>query len=117
MANRHHENRAAILRCPGGRVDDGKIPIYACFLKIGLVPPFSDFFAEVMKAYGFYLVQIHPNALLVLAAFVHFFERFVGVMPSVALFRHYFTPRVDKKPRIVGGITFRLRDNLSKKYL
>ena len=38
-----------------------------------------------MKVYGFHLIQIHPNALLALAAFAHLCEGFIGVMPSVAL--------------------------------
>jgi hypothetical protein len=53
------------------------MPIYVCFLRMWLVPPFSHFFLEVMKSDGFLLTQIHPNAMLVLAAFAHFCEAFV----------------------------------------
>ena len=35
------------------------------------------------------MLHLHPNAVLILATFAYACEAFVGVMPSVALFRHW----------------------------
>ena len=47
----------------------------------------------VLEAFGLRMLLLHPNAVLILATFAHTCEAFVGVMPSVALFRHYFMSR------------------------
>ena len=97
---------------------DGDVPTFTCFLKMGLVPPLSEFFVATMETYGLHLTQLHPNALLTLSIFAHLCEGFVGVMPSVALFRHFFIPRIEtKKPPISGGVTFRLRNGLSGEFI
>ena len=56
----------------------------------GLVPPFSDFFYVVLSHYGLHALHLHPNSVLLLSIFAFYCEAFVGVMPSVALFRHFF---------------------------
>ena len=38
-------------------------------------------------------------------------------MPSVSLFRHFFTPRIDVKKVISGGVTFRLRNGLTREFI
>lgn len=43
-----------------------------------------------MAAYQLKVAQLHPTSLFLLAVFQFLCEGFVGVMPSVALFRHYF---------------------------
>ena len=60
---------------------------------MGLLPPFSDFFIAVLEAFGLHMLRLHPNAVLILATFAYACEAFVGVVPSMALFRHYFMPR------------------------
>ena len=77
------------------------VPIFKCFIRAGLVPPRSLFLSVVLEEYGLCLAQLHPNAVLTLAIFQHLCEAFVGVMTSVALFRHFFTPRVE-----TGGLIF-----------
>ena len=73
-----------------------QIPIIDSFTLMGLVPPFSDFFMEILRAYGLKLLHLTPNVILDLVVFAYACEAFVGVMPSVALFRHYFYPRIGK---------------------
>ena len=70
----------------------GDAQIFACFVVAGLVPPMSFFFHAVLVAYGLHVTHIHPNAMLTLAMFQHCCEAFVGIKPSVALFRHFFRP-------------------------
>ncbi|KAM0931589.1 hypothetical protein ACQ4PT_000242 [Festuca glaucescens] len=70
-----------------------------------------------MAAYGIYMAQLHPRAVVTLVAFQHLCESFVGVMPSVALFRHYFVPRVVDAMALAEGVDFSLRDEVASKYL
>ena len=84
--------------------------IFSCFIVAGLVPPMSLFFHAVLAAYGLHVSHIHPNAMLTLAMFQHCCEAFVGIKPSVALFRHFFRPRVEEG-RVSGSLTFTCRSS------
>ena len=68
--------------------------VFTCFLVAGLVPPMSAFSVAVLAEYGLLLAHLHPNAILTLAMFQYLCECFVGIDPHVALFRHYYYPRV-----------------------
>lgn len=68
----------------------GQIVTFAAFVVAGLIPPFSEFFMDVLMKYGVRMAQLSPNALLTLATFSHLCEAFVGVMPSVCVFRRLF---------------------------
>ena len=83
-----------------------QIPIFDIFMRMGLVPPFSDFFLEVLRTYELTLLHLTPSAILDLSVFAYTYEAFVGVTPSVALFRHFFYPRVGKEGWLGGGVTF-----------
>ena len=85
-------------RCPKG------YPFFPLFFYCGLCPPFSDFFCNIMNTYGLHLLDFTPNAVLTMAVFAHLCENFVGIHPNVALFRHYFMPRVKKGVPLSGGI-------------
>ena len=71
---------------------DGEVVTFHDFSVMGLLPPFSDFFMVVLEAFGLHMLHLHPNAVQTLATFAYTCEAFVGVMPSVALFRHFFMP-------------------------
>jgi hypothetical protein len=60
----------------------------------GLVPPFSHFFYAVRNHYGLHALHPHPNSILLLLIFAFYCKAFVGVMPSVAMFRHFFYLRI-----------------------
>ena len=59
-----------------------------------MVPPFSDFFYEVLEHYGLLAFHLHPNSILLLSIFAYYCEAYLGAMPSVALLRHFFSLRV-----------------------
>jgi hypothetical protein len=84
--------------------------IFSCFLMAGVVPPFSSFLCAVLEEYGLLLWQLHPHSLLALAIFQFLYEAFVGVHPSVALFRYYYNVRMESRGAMSGGFTFRLYD-------
>ena len=59
-------------------------------IAVGLVPPFSDFFFEVLDHFGLQALHLHPNSVLLLSIFAYYCEAYLGVMPFVALLRHFF---------------------------
>ena len=59
-----------------------------------------------MNTYGLRLLDFTPNAVLTMSVFAHLCENFVGVHPNVALFRHYFMPRVERGEPLSGGIAW-----------
>ncbi|KAE8803346.1 hypothetical protein D1007_20789 [Hordeum vulgare] len=62
-------------------------PEYLC----RLVPLFSDFFYAILSHYHIQSLHLQPNSVLLMAIFAFYCEAFVGVRPSVALFRHFIT--------------------------
>ena len=65
-------------------------PFFMTSIAAGLVPPFSDFFYEVLGHYGLQALHLHPNSILLLSIFAYYCEAYLGVMPSVALLCHLF---------------------------
>ena len=45
---------------------------------------------EILACYQICILYLHPNAILTLAIFAYFCEAYLGVMPSVALFRSFY---------------------------
>ena len=55
VAGRGNEHGATVLKPVSAQPSEGNVPIFACFLKMGLVPPLSDFLIAVMESYGLHL--------------------------------------------------------------
>ena len=70
-----------------------------------------------MNTYGFRLLDFTPNAVLTMAVFAHLCENFVGVHPNVALFRHFFMPRVERGEPLSVGIAWISRVGKKEAYL
>ena len=77
---------------PSAAREPNQIPIFGIFMRMGLVPPFSDFFLAILEAYGLKLMNLTPSANLDLTLFAYAYEAFVGVEPSMALLCHFFYP-------------------------
>ena len=91
---------------PADFAKDGpnRYPFFVDFFSCGLCSPFSDFFNDVMHTYGFHLLDLTLNAVVCMALFAHLCEGFAGGLPSTALFRHYFCPRLQPGGAISGSI-------------
>ena len=74
----------------------GEVVTFHDFSVMGLLPPFLDFFLAILEAFAVHMLHLHPNAVMILASFAYACKAFVGVMPSVALSRHYFVPQLGK---------------------
>jgi hypothetical protein len=69
-----------------------------------------------LEAHAIHLVHFVPNAVVTLTIFAHACEMFVGVQPSVELFRYFFLlcqagkaspgPGAAQQARMVGGSDF-----------
>ena len=81
-----------------------RYPFFVDYFSCGLCPPFSDFFCDVMRTFGFRLLDFTPNAVACTAFFAHLCEGFAGVQPNTMLFRHYFYPRIQgEAPSLVAS--------------
>ena len=58
--------------------EPNQIPIFGVFMRMGLVPPFSDFFLAVLESFGLKLLNLTPGAILDLTLFAYACEAFIG---------------------------------------
>ena len=68
-----------------------EVPIFIDALGASLVPPFSAFFDGVLEHYQIHMLHLDPQSVTLLAIFAFVCEAMVGIAPSVALFRHFFS--------------------------
>ena len=87
------EKRKTILRACSAELEASGSTFYPVFMSsivAELVPPFSDFFYSVLSHYKLHALHLHPNSILLLSIFALYYEAYDGVMPSMALLRHFF---------------------------
>ena len=92
-------------------------PVFWHTLFAGLVPPLSDFFEAILETYQIRLLHLQPNSVLILAIFANLCEAYLGVRPSVALFRHFYAIRITARGESSGCVSFRISDNMSGCYI
>ena len=84
---------------------DGAVAFTSLFYQ-GFSLPTSSFFHGHLYFYGIELVNLNPNSILQIFAFIHLYEVFLSVRPHFALFRHLFALKVTQKggqTSVVGG--------------
>ena len=95
----------------------GRSVFFLPFAMAGLVPPFSSFFMDVLEFYDLHMAHLTPNAVMTLAIFAHLCEMFIGVRPSLRLFRWFFTVQPVSPPSVVGGCYFQPRGPVLNRYI
>ena len=90
-----------------------EIVLFVSFIRAGLCLPASTFLHRFLSYFGISLNHLTPNVVLHLSVFVHLCETFLGIPPSLSLFRYFFRlkpqPRSDDTHVLGGcGIQFRL---------
>nr|AAU10740.1 hypothetical protein [Oryza sativa Japonica Group] len=95
----------------------GRSVFFLSFAMAGLVPPFSSFFMDVLELYDLQMAHLTPNAVMTLAIFAHLCEMFIGVRPSLWLFRWFFTVQPVSPPSVVGGCYFQPRGPVLNRYI
>ena len=68
-----------------------KVPFFIDALWASLVPPFSAFFNAVLAHYQIHMLHLDPQSVTLLSVFAFVCEAMVGIAPSVALLRHFFS--------------------------
>src|SRR3954463_4426911 len=71
-----------------------EVHYFADALWAGLVPPFSDFFNAVLSHYQIHMMHLGPESITLLSVFAFVCEAMMGIPPSVALLRHFFSLRL-----------------------
>uniref|UniRef100_A0ACD5VMK6 Uncharacterized protein n=1 Tax=Avena sativa TaxID=4498 RepID=A0ACD5VMK6_AVESA len=66
---------------------------FGTHLDRGLPFPPSDFLSEVIYHYGVQLYHLPPNSILEMSAYATLCEGYIGIRPSLTLFRFYFHVR------------------------
>jgi hypothetical protein len=90
------------MRCRSvqlGGLRPGKFIFFTSYAMSRLVLLFSSFFFMLLLTYGLQLHHLSPHSIKLVAIFIHLCEMYVGMWPSVRLFRlfhvmHSFGKRV-----------------------
>ena len=88
-------------------LDATAYPFFHHAIAAGLVAPFSPFFLAILEHYQIQLLHLHPNSITILAVFAFTCEAFLGIKPSVALFRHFYSLRITAGNQCSGCVSFR----------
>jgi hypothetical protein len=103
---------------PLANLAPGDFVFFSAYALAGLVPPVSSFFLMLLEFYGLQLQHLSPNSITLVAIFVHLCEMFVGVRPSVRLFRRFFVMKAaSQRPPLIGGYYFARRTQGPSRYI
>jgi hypothetical protein len=69
------------------------------YLKLGIVPPYSDFFGAVLQYHRIRLLHLTPNSMAQIPLFAYLSEQFLGVPPCLELFRAFYSCRFKGKKK------------------
>ena len=86
-------------------LEPGEIVLFIPFIQHGLGLPACPFLHGLLYYYGITLNHLNPNSILHVSIFVHLCETFLGIPPSITLFRYFFKlkPHPDvANPSILG---------------
>jgi hypothetical protein len=83
----------------------GDFVFFAAYALPGQVPPLSSF-VTLLEYYGLQLQHLSPSIALV-AIFIHLYEMYMGVRPSVRLFRRFVVLKVaSPRPPLISDHYF-----------
>lgn len=81
-------------RAPGEHrvpvLNPGEIVLFVSFVCAGLCLPDSSFLHHFLHYFSISLHDFTPNGVLHITVFLHFCEAFLGILPSITLFRYFF---------------------------
>jgi hypothetical protein len=83
-------------------------PFFMHAICAGLVPPFYSFFCAILEHYQIHALHLQRNSISVLSIFAFTCEAFLGVEPSVALFRHFYSLHTTAGGQCSGCVSFRI---------
>ncbi|KAE8815948.1 hypothetical protein D1007_06484 [Hordeum vulgare] len=86
------------------------VPLHIHALLSGVLPPFLSFLIAVLFHYHIHALHLDPSSLVILSAFAFLCEDFVGVTPSVALLRHFFSLELVSEEECSGCASLKTAD-------
>ena len=72
----------------------------------GFCSPFSALFNVVLSHYQIRMMHLGPESITLLAVFAFVCEAMIGIPPSVALLRHFFSLRLSDPTQCSGCVSF-----------
>ncbi|KAE8801333.1 hypothetical protein D1007_23029 [Hordeum vulgare] len=86
------------------------IPLHIHTLLSGVLPPFSSFLIIVLSHYRIHALHLDPSSLVLISAVAFLCEAFVGVMPFVALLRHFASLELVFEEQCSGCASLKMAD-------
>ena len=118
------EKQLGEWKAPGNHrvpvLNEEEIVLFTPFVERGLGLPTSNFFRELLYYYGIRMNHLNPNSILQLSIFIHLCEAFLGIPPSICLFRYFFKLKLHPhaaNPDVVGGAGFQFRIGRKTEFL
>ena len=63
------------------------------------------------------MCNLHPNTILHISIFIHFYEAYLDILPHFNLFRHLFwLKKGEGGSKVVGGVYLQLRNRMVGEY-
>ena len=83
-----------------------EVVVFEDYFWRGLGFPVHPFLRDLMELWVVSLCNLHPNTILHISIFIHFYESFLGVLPHFNLFRHLFwlKKKCGSGSKVVGGV-------------
>ena len=95
-------------RSPG--LPKGLYPTFLHTITAGLVSLYSPFLEAVLEFYQIQLIHLHANSILILSIFAYLCEAYLGVYPSMSLFKSFYALRSSAPLEQSGCVSFRIVD-------
>ena len=91
-----------------------EVVVFEDYFWRGLGFPIHTFLRDLLEFWAISLCNLHPNTILHISIFIHFYEAYLGILLHFNLFRHLFW--LKKKgsggSKVVGGVYLQLRDGM-----
>jgi hypothetical protein len=79
--------------------------------------PAGDFLHGLLHFYHIELVHLAPNSITIIATFIHLCEAYLGIVPHIHLWRHFFELKKTGKGVVVGSVSFMLCRDMKSEYI
>ena len=96
-----------------------EVVVFEDYFWRGIGFPVHPFLRDLLEFWRVSLCNLHPNTILHILIFIHFYEAYLIVLPHFNLFCHLFW--LKKKggggSKVVGGVYLQLRDGMAGEYI
>ena len=96
-----------------------EVVVFEDYFWSGLGFPVHPFLMDLLEFWVVSLCNLHPNTILHISIFIHFYKVYFRILPYFNLVRHLFwlKKRGDGGSKVVGGVYLQLHDGMVGEYL